>query len=218
MVLVNRLWSSCYCRLYTPSQGQILLDGTDLETVDALAWRSRTSAGFQDFARFEFTLQRAVGVGSLEHLDDASAALRALALAGGEDLVEGLVDGLATQLGRRVDDGVELSGGQWQKVALGRSMMRESPLLLVLDEPTAALDALSEAALFDRYALAARSASQTSGAITLFISHRYSTVRSADLIVVLRDGKVCEVGTHDQLIEVGGGYAELYRTQAAAYQ
>ena len=107
-------------------------------------------------------------------------------------------------------DGLELSGGQWQKVALGRSMMRETPLLLVLDEPTAALDALSEAALFERYALAAQSASRRSGAVTIFISHRYWTVRSADLIVVLQHGRVAEVGTHHQLIDAVGVYAEHY--------
>ncbi|HXW82486.1 MAG TPA: ABC transporter ATP-binding protein, partial [Acidimicrobiales bacterium] len=205
-------------RLYPPSAGRIFIDGVDLEATDPAEWRSRTSAGFQDFARFEFTLQQAVAIGSLEQLDDPPAARHALTQAGGQDLLQVLDDGLSTQLGRKMDDGVELSGGQWQKVALGRSMMRQTPLLLVLDEPTAALDALSEAALFDRYALAARSASRGSGAVTVLVSHRYSTVRSADLIVVLQHGKVCEMGTHHQLMKANKVYAELYRTQAAAYR
>ena len=146
-------------RLYPTGEGRVLIDGRDLETVDPDEWRRRTSAGFQDFARFEFTLQHAVGVGSLEDLDDGGAVSAALGRAGGADIVDVLPDGLSTQLGRKLSEGVELSGGQWQKVALGRSMMRAAPVLLVLDEPTAALDALSEAALFERYTLAARSTS-----------------------------------------------------------
>ncbi len=205
-------------RLYPPSEGRVLVDGSDLEAVDPEGWRRRTSAGFQDFARFEFTLQQAVGVGSLEDLDNGWAVSVALGRAGGADMVDALPDRLNTQLGRRLSEGVELSGGQWQKVALGRSMMRATPLLLVLDEPTASLDALSEAALFERYALAARSTSRRAGGITVLVSHRYSTVRMADLIVVLREGTVAEMGNHAQLIDAGGPYAELYRMQAAAYQ
>ena len=205
-------------RLYPTSEGRVLVDGRDLETVDPDEWRRRTSAGFQDFARFEFTLQHAVGVGSLEDLDHGQAVFAALGRAGGTDIVDVLPDGLSTQLGRKVSEGVELSGGQWQKVALGRSMMRAAPVLLVLDEPTAALDALSEAALFERYTLAARSTRRRSGGITVLVSHRYSTVRTADLIVVLREGAVAETGTHAQLITAGGPYAELYRMQAAAYE
>jgi ATP-binding cassette subfamily B protein len=205
-------------RLYPPSQGRICVDGPDLQAVDPEEWRARTSAAFQDFARFEFTLQHAVGVGSLEELDDGGAVSAALERAGGGDMVDVLPDRLTTQLGRKLGDGVELSGGQWQKVALGRSMMRLAPLLLVLDEPTAALDALSEAALFERYVVAARSTSRNRGGITVLVSHRYSSVRMADLIVVLRAGAVAEVGTHAQLIGAGGPYAELYRLQAAAYE
>ena len=205
-------------RLYPPSQGRIRVDGCDLQAVDPEEWRARTSAGFQDFARFEFTLQHAVGVGSLKDLDDVGAVSAALGRAGGVDIVDALPDHLTTQLGRKLSDGVELSGGQWQKVALGRSMMRLAPLLLVLDEPTAALDALSEAALFERYMLAGRSTSRNRGGITVLVSHRYSTVRMADLIIVLRQGAVAEVGTHAQLVGAGGPYAELYRLQAAAYE
>jgi ATP-binding cassette subfamily B protein len=205
-------------RLYPTGGGRVLIDGCDLETVDPDEWRRRTSAGFQDFARFEFTLQHAVGVGSLEDLDHGGAVSAALGRAGGADIVDVLPEGLSAQLGRKLSEGVELSGGQWQKVALGRSMMRAAPVLLVLDEPTAALDALSEAALFERYALAARSTRRRSGGITVFVSHRYSTVRMADLIVVLREGTVAEMGTHAQLINAGGPYAELYRMQAAAYE
>jgi ATP-binding cassette subfamily B protein len=135
-------------------------------------------------------------------------------------VLRSLRDGLATQLGTRFEDGVELSGGQWQQLALGRAMMRAParPLLLVLDEPTAALDAGTEHRLFERYAAAARSASADTGAITVLVSHRFSTVRMADLIVVVADGGVLEAGSHDELVAAGGLYAELYGIQARAYR
>ena len=141
----------------------------------------------------------------------------ALARAGGTDLAERLPNGLDTQLGRAWD-GVELSGGQWQKLALGRAMMREMPLLLIFDEPTASLDAQTEHELFERYADLAREAGTQRGTITLLISHRFSTVRMADLILVMRDGGISEMGTHHQLMDRGGLYAELYELQARAYR
>ena len=159
-----------------------------------------------------------VGTGHLPELDDDKAAAAALVRAHGDDVVTSLPSGMMTQLGRRFDDGHELSGGQWQKLALGRSMMRRHPLLLVLDEPTAALDAPTEAALFERYANAARRTADDRGGITLLISHRFSTVRMADLILVIANGTVAELGSHAELAATGGLYAELYELQARGYR
>src|SRR5205807_167205 len=139
-------------------------------------------------ARFELSAQRAVGLGYLPEMDDADSVVSALARAHGVDVLASLPDGLATQLGRQFDSGHELSGGQWQKLALGRAMMRDDPLLLVLDEPTAALDAMTEAALFERYAGAAQATASRTGGVTLLVSHRFSTVRMADVILVVGDG------------------------------
>jgi ATP-binding cassette subfamily B protein len=131
--------------------------------------------------------------------------------------VRRLADGLDTQLGKSWTDGTELSGGQWQKLALGRSMMRDQPLLLILDEPTSALDAEAEHNLFERYAEGARRVGRATGGITLLVSHRFSTVRMADLIIVVADGKVVEAGPHAELMRNKGLYSELYKLQAAAY-
>jgi ATP-binding cassette, subfamily B, bacterial len=204
--------------LCTPDHGQILVDGTDLAMLDPVAWRARLSAGFQDHARFEFTLQRAVGVGHLPDLDDADAVQAALESAGTPELTADLPVGLATQLGPAWPGGTDLSGGQWQKLAIGRAMMRASPLLLLLDEPTAAIDAAAEHALFTRWTHAARALRERSGAITVLVSHRFSTVRMADLILVLRDGRICEQGSHDELLAAGGEYAQLFELQARAYR
>jgi ATP-binding cassette subfamily B protein len=149
-------------------------------------------------------------------LDDEPAVVGAVARAGAEDVVEKLPAGLATQLGPTWPEGVEVSFGQWQKLALARGFMREDPLVLVLDEPTAALDAETEHALFERYAEGARAAGE-SGRITILVSHRFSTVRMADLIVVLDGATVAEVGSHEQLLAKNGQYAELYTIQARAY-
>ncbi len=206
------------CRMYDPSAGRILVDGRDLRDIDPARWRSRIAAGFQDFARFEFTAQETVGVGDLPRLAEADAVRGALRRARADAVLRALPDGLATRLGKSHPDGVELSGGQWQQLALGRTMMRSAPLLLVLDEPTAALDAAAEHRLFEEYAAGAARAARRTGAITVLISHRFSAVRMADLIVVVADGAVREAGTHDELIAAGGLYADLYGIQAAAYR
>jgi ATP-binding cassette, subfamily B, bacterial len=202
------------CKLYEPTSGRVLVDGRPLERIDADAWRSRLAGAFQDFFRFELRARHSVGVGDLPRRDDDSAVAAAVGRAGADDVVGRLAEGLDTQLGPTWPGGVEVSFGQWQKLALARGFMREAPLLLVLDEPTAALDAETEHALFERYAAAARSG----GGITLLVSHRFSTVRMADLIVVLDGARLVEVGSHADLLARGGQYAELYGIQAAAYR
>jgi len=204
------------CRLYEPTAGRITADGTDLRRFDVAAWRDRLSAGFQDFCRFEFLAGETVGVGDLSRLAEAPALAAALGRAGAADVAAALSRGLETQLGPSWEGGVDLSGGQWQKLALARALMRAAPLLTVFDEPTAALDAPTEHALFERFAAAAR-AGETRGAVTVLVSHRFSTVRMADLIVVLDGGRIVEQGTHEALVAAGGLYAELYALQARAY-
>jgi ATP-binding cassette subfamily B protein len=205
-------------RLYEPTAGRILVDGIDLRSFDVGAWRARVSAGFQDFGRFQFLARESVGIGDLPAADSDARVLAALGRAAAADVPAGLPAGLATQLGREFEGGVDLSLGQWQKVALGRAMMRRQPLLLVLDEPTASLDAPTEHALFERFTEAARGAAEQSGAVTVLVSHRFSTVRTADLIVVFADGRISERGSHDELMRRGGTYAELYELQAGAYR
>jgi ATP-binding cassette, subfamily B, bacterial len=211
------------CRMYQPEQGRILVDGVDLARFPAEDWRARLAGAFQDFFRFEFRVRHSVGVGDLDRLDDEPAVVAAVDRAGARDVVEQLLAGLETQLGPTWPDGVEVSFGQWQKLALARGFMRDRPLLLVLDEPTAALDAETEHALFERYAAAARGGRDTTGLapdgrITLLVSHRFSTVRMADLIVVLDGARLVEVGSHEELMANDSQYAELYRIQAAAYR
>jgi ATP-binding cassette, subfamily B, bacterial len=205
------------CRLYAPSEGRILVDGVDLARIPADAWQSRLAGAFQDFFRFEFRARQTVGLGDRPRLDDAPAVMTAIGRAGADDVVRGLPLGLETQLGATWPDGAEVSFGQWQKLALARGFMRDRPLLLVLDEPTAALDAETEHALFEGYAAAAR-AGASEGRITILVSHRFSTVRMADRIVVLDGARVVETGTHEELLAKGGQYAELYGIQAAAYR
>ncbi|HEX5870186.1 MAG TPA: ABC transporter ATP-binding protein [Longimicrobium sp.] len=203
-------------RMYEPTEGRILVDGVELGKIDVDAWRARLSAAFQDFARFEMTAQRAVGLGDLPRLDDRDAALGALERAGAADVLGKLPGGADAQLGARWEGGVDMSTGQWQKLALGRALMREDPLVVFFDEPTASLDAMTEHALFERYTREARSGAAR-GAVTLLVSHRFSTVRSADLILVIDGGKVAELGHHQDLLSRDGLYAELYLLQARSY-
>ena len=206
-------------KLYEPTSGAILVDGSPLSRMRADEWRERLAGAFQDFFRFELRARHSVGLGDVPRLDDEPAVARAVGRAGADDVVTKLKAGLETQLGPTWPEGVEVSFGQWQKLALARGFMRDRPLLLVLDEPTAALDAETEHALFERYAAAAQSdGSHVDGRITVLVSHRFSTVRMADLIVVLDGAHLVEVGTHEVLMAKGGQYAELYGIQAAAYR
>jgi ATP-binding cassette subfamily B protein len=204
------------CGLYRPTSGRVMVDGVDLTALSLRDWRRRLAGAFQDFARFELPAQHTVGLGELSHLDDRAATETAVGRAGAVDVVHGLPAGLDQQLGPNWDGGVELSHGQWQKLALARGFMRDEPLVLVLDEPTSALDAETEHALFERYADAAREGANV-GRITVLVSHRFSTVRMADHIIVMDGARVVETGSHEQLMARGGTYAELYSIQAAAY-
>jgi ATP-binding cassette subfamily B protein len=206
------------CRFYDPSGGRITVDGVDLAAIDAEAWRERVAAGFQDFVRFELMAYESVGVGDLPLLDDRGAVDRAVDRGAARDVIEDLPGGLESPIGAsHPEGGAELSGGQWQKLALARAMMRERPLLLILDEPTSALDAHAEHELFERYAESARAVAKATGGVAIFVSHRFSTVRMADRIVVIAEHGIAEQGTHEELVENGGIYAELYALQASAY-
>jgi ATP-binding cassette subfamily B protein len=204
-------------RMYDPTSGSILIDGQPLARMPADAWRQRLAGAFQDFVRFEFMAQHSVGLGDEPRMELQPAVVAAVGRAGATDVLERLPAGLETQLGPTWPNGVDLSFGQWQKLALARGFMRDQPLLLVLDEPTAALDAETEHALFERYAAAARESDAT-GRVTVLVSHRFSTVRMADVIVVLDGARVVETGSHDQLMARSGRYADLYRIQAQSYQ
>jgi ATP-binding cassette subfamily B protein len=206
------------CGFYQPSAGRVTVDDVDLSRIPLDEWRQRIATGFQDFVRYELLAGQTVGVGDLPQLTSPDAIRAALDRAHAADVLEHLEEGLDTQLGKSYADGAELSGGQWQKLALGRALMREEPLLLVLDEPTSALDPQAEHALFERYAEQAKRVAASTGAITLFVSHRFSTVRMADLIIVVQDGRVAEVGDHATLAASGGLYAELFALQAQAYR
>jgi ATP-binding cassette subfamily B protein len=204
-------------RMYAPTSGRITVDGVDLARLPSDEWRARLAGAFQDFYRFELRAHDAVGLGDLPRLHERLAVEAAVGRAGAGDVVARLARGLDTQLGPTWDEGVEVSFGQWQKLSLARGFMRDDPLVLVLDEPTAALDAETEHALFERYAAASRE-HRSSGRVTVLVSHRFSTVRMADQIVVLDGARVVEAGTHDELIRRNGHYAELYAIQAAAYR
>jgi ATP-binding cassette subfamily B protein len=205
------------CGMYEPQEGQVLIDGVDLATLDLDAYRRLLSAGFQDFMRFELVVRDAVGIGDVGRVDPDDVVVRSALTKANAGFAERLPQGLDTQLGPAWTGGVDLSGGEWQKLALARSMMRPAPLLVVLDEPTASLDPQTEHLLFEQVAAGSR-AGRADGRVTLLVSHRFSTVRMADLIVVLNDGGVRECGTHHELMTRNGVYAELFTLQAAGYR
>jgi ATP-binding cassette, subfamily B, bacterial len=199
------------CGFYPPSEGRVLLDGRDLRGWDEAALRRRISAVFQDFNHYQFSLRENVGFGDLPHLAEEVRVRRAIERGGAETVVAELPKGLDTQLGRWFVGGAELSGGQWQKIALARAFMREEADILILDEPTAALDAEAEKAVFDRFRALARERT------SLLISHRFPTVRMADRIVVIEHGQIIEEGSHDKLVQAGGRYAQFFKIQAEGY-
>jgi ATP-binding cassette subfamily B protein len=198
-------------RLYDPTEGQVLLDGIDLREYSLEDLYREIGVIFQDFMRYEMTARENIAVGRIEEIGNAaeiaSAAHKSLA----DEVIAKLPDGYSQMLGRRFEMGVDLSGGEWQKLALARAYLRDAQLL-ILDEPTAALDARSEYEVFERFA------ELTGGKMALFISHRFSTVRMADRIVVLADGQIAEDGSHEQLMTLGGSYAEMFELQAASYR
>jgi ABC-type multidrug transport system fused ATPase/permease subunit len=199
-------------KMYRPSSGRILVDGVDLAEIDTRAWRAASAAAFQDFGRYHGTFAQGVALGDLDHPERLDTAI---GHADARSLVERLPDGPDTQLGREFG-GVDLSEGQWQKLALARASMREAPLLFVLDEPTASLDAPSEHAIFERYMERARAIGP--GGITVIVSHRFSTVAGADLILVLEKGRLVEAGRHEDLLAAQATYAGFYELQRTAYR
>jgi ATP-binding cassette subfamily B protein len=199
-------------RLYEPTEGRILLDGRDLRAWPTSELRSRIGVVFQDFNQYQFRVRENVGFGSLDHLEEDSRIEQAVERGGAESLVRELPAGIETPLGRWFQDGTELSGGQWQKIALARAFMRTEADVLVLDEPTAALDAEAEYAVFQRFRELAK------GRTTIVISHRFPTVRMAQRIVVLDKGAIVEMGDHDTLVRANGKYAKLFALQAEGYR
>jgi ATP-binding cassette subfamily B protein len=198
-------------RLYDPSEGQILLDGVDLREYSLEDLYREVGVIFQDFMRYEMTARENIAVGRVEDLNDPALIRAAARKSMADHVIAQLPRGYDQMLGRRFDGGLDLSGGEWQKVALARAYLRDAQLL-ILDEPTAALDARSEFEVFHRFA------ELTAGKMALFISHRFSTVRMADRIVVLDSGRIAEEGSHDQLARMGGRYAEMFEMQAASYR
>jgi ATP-binding cassette subfamily B protein len=198
-------------RLYEPTEGRVLLDGRDLRGWDEAELRKRVGVVFQDFSQYQLTAGENVGLGSVAQLTNEPQIERAVVKGGASEVVGKLKEGLSTHLGRWFKDGVELSGGQWQKIALARAFMREEADILVLDEPTAALDAEAEHAVFERF----RDLTRTKTSI--LISHRFPTVRMADRILVIERGEVVEEGTHDDLLARNGRYAQLFSLQAQGY-
>jgi ABC-type multidrug transport system fused ATPase/permease subunit len=199
-------------RLYTPDSGRILLEGLDLQEWDVDVLRRRIGVIFQNFVRYQFTVGENIGVGDVEYLEDKTRWQIAAQKGMAQPFIQQLPQSFQTQLGRWFKGGQELSGGQWQKIALARAFMRTQADILVLDEPTSAMDAQAEFDIFNHFR------SLTQSQMVFLISHRFSTVRMADKIVVIEDGKVVEQGTHEELLQVKGRYARLFSLQAAGYQ
>jgi len=198
------------CRLYDPNAGRILIDGIDIKDFDPKELRAQIGAMFQDYVTYQATAAENIGLGNVQDINDRERIEVAGAQAGAAELIAGLPAGYDTALGKWFDQGVNLSGGEWQKVALARAFMRDAKILL-LDEPTSALDAQAEYDLFERLR------SLTRGRTAVYISHRFSTVRRADRIVFLEHGRLVEEGTHAELMKLNGRYARLFRMQASAY-
>ncbi|VVP52796.1 Vitamin B12 import ATP-binding protein BtuD [Pseudomonas fluorescens] len=199
-------------RLYRPDRGRILLDGSDLQEWQETALRRRIGVIFQDYIRYQFTVGENIGVGDTLAFNDQQRWQEAATQGMAAPFIEGLDKGYATQLGRWFAGGQELSGGQWQKIALSRAYMRRDADLLILDEPTSALDPAAEAAVFEHFS------QHSEGRMTLLISHRFSSVRNADHIIVLQQGRILEQGGHDELIATAGHYAQLFDLQARGYR
>jgi|HubBroStandDraft_4_1064222.scaffolds.fasta_scaffold00246_16 ATP-binding cassette subfamily B protein len=198
-------------RLYDPFEGQVLLDGVDLREYNLEDLYREIGVIFQDFMRYEMTARENIAVGRIEQIDNLELIEQSAQKSMADDVVGKLPAGFNQMLGRRFEGGVDLSGGEWQKVALARAYLRDAQVL-ILDEPTSALDARSEYEVFQRFA------ELTAGKMALFISHRFSTVRMADRIVVLENGRIAEEGDHDALTQLGGRYAEMFELQAASYR
>jgi ATP-binding cassette subfamily B protein len=199
-------------RLYEPTEGRILLDGVELKDWDVETLRQRIGVIFQDFGRYQFSVGENIGAGDVRHIDDSARWEKAAKTGMAAPFIEDMPEGYETQLGRWFKGGRELSGGQWQKIALSRAFMRSDADILVLDEPTAAMDAASEAAIFDHFR------SESHNKMTILISHRFSTVRAADQIIVIHDGEIVEHGNHESLLASNGQYASLFKLQAKGYQ
>ena len=199
-------------RLYSPDSGRILLDGRDLRDWDEATLRKRIAVIFQDFARYQMQVGENVGAGDVEHFEDEARWREASDMGMATEFIDALPAGFKTQLGKWFKDGRELSGGQWQKIALARAFMRSKADILVLDEPTAAMDAAAEATIFEHFR------TLTKNRIAILISHRFSTVRMADQIIVIQDGRIIEHGSHEQLMVQEGHYAHLFSLQARGYQ
>lgn len=199
-------------RLYTPDSGRIFLDGLDLQEWDVDVLRRRIGVIFQNFVRYQFTVGENIGVGDVEHLENKTNWQTAAQKGMAQSFIDQLPQSFQTQLGRWFKEGQELSGGQWQKIALSRAFMRSQADILVLDEPTSAIDAQAEFEIFNHFRAI------TQNQMVLLISHRFSTVRMADKILVIENGEVIEQGTHKELLQLGGRYAKLFQLQAAGYK